>query len=281
MKQTNDETWMRRALHKIVYYLIIFFDSIGIVNRYFLYLFYLLIFAVTGFVLYVTYIFLSQPNVEHLVDTNPTTTAFIEYRKEEALDKGDTLQIDHQWISIKELPRQLRRTIIISEDASFWVHKGFDWYELENALRDRFEEGKPLRGASTITQQTAKNLFLTPERSLVRKFREFLISRDLEKHLTKTRILELYLNSIEFGKGIFGIKSAAGQFFGKTPAQLKLSEMVRLAAILPAPLQLDPTFASEDLQIRAFVILKRLRKHKWATEAEYQKARRELNAFFK
>ncbi|MCB0298396.1 MAG: monofunctional biosynthetic peptidoglycan transglycosylase [Calditrichaeota bacterium] len=226
------------------------------------------------------YTWLSVPDVAPLTAENPSTTAFIEFRKAEATAAGKTLVVRQQWVALNAVPQLLQRTIIVAEDASFWVHEGVDWYEMEEAIRDNINEGKRLRGASTITQQTAKNLFLSPERSLYRKFREFLITQELEAHLSKNRILELYLNYIEFGEGLFGIGSAARHYFGKSPAELDLFEMVRLAAIIPNPLNLDPRRPSGDLRWRCRVILQRVRHYKWASEDEYQAARSRMDAFF-
>lgn len=222
----------------------------------------------------------SMPDVRSLARQNPETTAFIEYRKKEAQREGIHLQISQQWISLNDIPQLLRRTIIVSEDASFWVHNGFDWFEVKEAWDRNLEEGRIVRGASTISQQTAKNLYLTPSRSVYRKFREFLITRELENHLTKSRILEIYLNCIEFGNGIFGINSASYRYFGRHPRELTIFQMVRLAAIIPNPLKLNPTVPSRELRWRSKVILNRLYNYKFISQDDYLNARSELRRFF-
>ncbi len=226
------------------------------------------------------YFFMTLPDVTDLKAHSPGTTAMIEYRKAEAAEMGKPLKIRWKWIPLAQVPRELLQTIIIAEDGAFWVHEGVDWDEVENALRDKLEQGKRLRGASTITQQTAKNLFLSPERSVLRKIREFFIARDLEKELGKRRILEIYVNIIELGPGIFGIASAAEIYFGKTVAGLSRGEMIRLAAVIPDPLDLHPGRGDGNLKWRCREILRRLQRHNWITPEAYEQAHQELNHFF-
>jgi len=128
----------------------------------------------------------------------------------------------------------------VSEDASFYDHKGIDFVEMKASIERDIKEGRFARGGSTITQQLAKNLYLSTEKSLIRKVREALIARRLEKHLTKDRIFHLYLNVIEFGPRVFGVQAAARHWFGKDTGELTLEEMVRLAVIIPRPLRTDP-----------------------------------------
>lgn len=226
------------------------------------------------------YTILSLPDVTELINHHPETTAFIEYRKKQAAKDGEDLNVRWQWIDLQNIPELLQRTVIVSEDAAFWSHEGVDWYELKQSIRQKLEEGKRLRGASTISQQTAKNLYLNPNRNIYRKFQEFLITRDLESHLSKERILELYLNYIEFGEGIFGVKSAALYYFGKTPAQLNLSEMIRLTAIIPAPLLLHPRIASAELRWRSYEILRRLYRFDFITRETYLQTKSQFDSFF-
>lgn len=230
---------------------------------------------------FVAHIFLLLPDVQKLADENPATSAFLEYRLSEAADNGKSLKIQRKWVAFKSIPRLLRRTIVVAEDASFWTHNGVDWYEIEAALRDFHEKGKRLRGASTITQQTAKNLYFTPDRNFYRKIRELVVARDLEKHLTKSRILELYLNYIEFGEGVFGISSASNYYFKKSPAELDIFEMVRLAAIIPNPLELNPLKPTGGLKWRCRVILKRIHHYQWISDDQFRAAENEMNRFFR
>jgi monofunctional biosynthetic peptidoglycan transglycosylase len=245
--------------------------------RTFIFLWFAFFFVLGGFL---GYTLLSLPEVSELINQNPETTSFIEYRKKEAEVDGETLEIRHQWIDLQHIPEILQRTVIVSEDAAFWTHDGIDWFEVKQSIRENLDEGKRLRGASTISQQTAKNLYLNPNRNFYRKFQEFLITRDLEKHISKHRILELYLNSIEFGEGIFGIKSASLFYFGKTLSWLQLDEVVRLVAIIPNPHYLNPNQPTGELRWRSYEILRRLYRFQFITEEEYLATKSELNNFF-
>ena len=226
------------------------------------------------------YAVLAVPDVDALREVNPETTAFIEYRREQARESGREFVLRQTWTPIAEIPLLVKRTIIVSEDAAFWVHEGVDWHEMEIALRQNLEENRVVRGASTITQQTAKNLYLSPERSYFRKLREFFIAQELETTLSKTRILEIYLNSIELGDGIFGLGAACRHFFNKTPAQLSVFEIARLAAIIPRPLRLSPLKASRELRNRTQIVLQRLHKYKFISAEEYRQATAEFGRFF-
>jgi len=229
---------------------------------------------------FVGYTMISVPDVDYLKHVTPDTTAFMQYRLLQADIDGKTLAIKHQLVSLDDVPKVLRRAVVVAEDASFWVHEGVDWHEIEEAIQKNREEGKQLRGASTITQQTAKNLFLSPKRSLLRKAREYLITKELEYTLSKSRILELYLNSIEFGEGIFGIRAASLHNFNKEPAEMSLFEMARLVAIIPKPLSLSATEPSRELRWRSRIVLRRLHKYDFVSSKNYYAALEEFAEFF-
>lgn len=230
---------------------------------------------------FVGYIVLTLPDVSTLDSVNPETTSFIEYRKDRHYDtEGFRLTIKQSWVDLDEIPRLLQRTVVISEDAGFYIHEGIDWHEVQAAWEKNLEEGKVVRGASTITQQTAKNLYLTPKRNFIRKFKEYFITQDLEKSLTKKRILELYLNYIEFGKGIFGLASASRHYFNKNPSELSIDEMVRLTAIIPSPLRLNPNQPNGELRWRCNEILRRLYHYKSISFDEYDETRNHFRKFF-
>jgi len=226
------------------------------------------------------YIYFSTPDVSTLKTQNPSTTAFMEFKKQEALAEGKKFVIRQKWILLNAVPELLRRTVILAEDAAFWTHEGIDWYEVEQSLKKNWEEGEIARGGSTITQQLAKNLYLSPKKTIYRKMREWWLAKKLEKELTKSRILELYLNTIELGRGVFGIATASQKYFGKQPHELDLSEMVRLAAIIPNPLRIKPNSPSRSLKWRSGVILQRLYKYNFITKEEYQQTEWELEMFF-
>lgn len=160
------------------------------------------------------------------------------------------------WVPLSRISPHLRHAVVAAEDASFFTHEGFDWEGIRDAARYNLEAGEMKRGGSTITQQLAKNLYLSSERSLLRKAREALITRSLERHLTKKRILELYLNVAEWGKGIYGAEAAARHHFGKPSQDLTADEAAWLAAMLPSPRRYDPLRKTTFLTRRHERILK-------------------------
>jgi monofunctional biosynthetic peptidoglycan transglycosylase len=160
------------------------------------------------------------------------------------------------WVPLSRISPHLRHAVVAAEDASFFTHEGFDWEGMKEAAKYNLEAGELKRGGSTITQQLAKNLYLSSERSLFRKAREALITRSLEQHLTKKRILELYLNVAEWGQGIYGAEAAARHHFGKPSYDLTADEAAWLAAILPSPRRYDPLRKTTFLTRRHERILK-------------------------
>jgi monofunctional glycosyltransferase len=226
------------------------------------------------------WVILSCPSVEFLKTTNPETTALIEHRQAQGKAPKKLASLRRSWVPLGAIPDLLQKTVLVSEDASFYQHNGVDWHEVREAFKKNFQEGRVVRGASTITQQLAKNLFLSERRSLLRKVREWILTRRLESSLGKTRILDLYFNCIEYGPGIFGIGRAAGVYFAKTPADLEVDEMVRLVAAIPAPLKTSPTRPSKGLEFRALNILKRLYRFGYITEQTFYRNQERLTAFF-
>ena len=226
-------------------------------------------------ILFLCYTYLTLPDVTNLKTHNPRKTALMEFRQ----NQGNLTRIRHQWIPLSQVPGKLQQCVIVAEDASFWVHKGIDWYEVWESVKKNFASGKFTRGGSTITQQLAKNLFLTPQKRVSRKIREWFIARRLETHLKKSRILELYLNSIEWGRGIFGIKAASWYYFRKLPRSLSLDEMARLAAVLPNPLRWRPDRPSRTVRWRSKIILDRMLRFHFIDKQEYNEAIQRLNAY--
>ncbi len=196
------------------------------------------------------------PDVTVLANTNPTTTALIDARRQEAKENGRPYRVRWTWIPLHHISSHLRRAVIVSEDAAFFQHEGFDWEGIKEATVRNLEAGELQRGGSTITQQLAKNLYLTSEKSLTRKATEALITRQLEHKLAKKRILELYLNVVEWGEGVFGAEAAARHHFGKSASELTPQEAALLAAILPAPRANDPLEVTPYLLKRQRWILK-------------------------
>ena len=194
------------------------------------------------------------PSAAPLRRHNPPTTALMEARDREARSKGEAPRRMQQWVPLARISPWLQRAVINSEDARFYEHDGFDAKETEIALANALENGELGRGASTITQQLAKNLWLGEERSLWRKLREYFLARRLEE-LGKPRILELYLNVVEFGPDLYGAEAASRMYFHKPAADLRPEESVIMAALLPAPRRRDPYHPSDKLRRRAFDVL--------------------------
>ena len=202
------------------------------------------------------YWLLEMPDVSALRATNPTVTALMEARQAQAKTKGRTVGRHWVWVPLSRISPSLRQAVVSSEDSSFFTHEGFDWAGIKEAAKYNVEAGKLKRGGSTITQQLAKNLYLSQERSLLRKAREALITRSLEHHLTKERILEMYLNIAEWGQGVYGAEAAARHHFQKSARDLTADEAAWLAAILPAPRRYDPLRKTTALTRRHDRILK-------------------------
>ena len=165
----------------------------------------------------------------------------MQQRKDEASEQGKKLTIDYRWVPLANVPQHVRKAILIAEDARFYNHTGLDWQEIGKSIETNWEQGRIVRGGSTITQQLAKNLYLSTSRDPIRKFKELLIAWMLEATLSKKRILELYLNIIEWGRGLFGIEAAAQRYFHKSASQLTKVEGARLAAVISSPLRHKPT----------------------------------------
>jgi monofunctional biosynthetic peptidoglycan transglycosylase len=166
---------------------------------------------------------------------NPGETSFMA-REETALrQKSPKAGLRHRWVPYERISIHLKRAVITSEDARFSEHEGVDWDAVEKAYETNLKRGRPAKGGSTITQQLAKNLFLSPERSYLRKGQELVITYMIEALWDKRRILEVYLNVVEWGEGIFGAEAAARHYYGVSAAQLGAEQSARLAAYLPNP----------------------------------------------
>ena len=165
----------------------------------------------------------------------PDASAFMEARIERLRAKNPKARLAHQWVPYERISAQLKRAVVAAEDAKFVDHEGFDWEAISKAIEKNERKGRVVAGASTISQQLAKNLFLSGERSWLRKGQEAVITWMLESTLGKRRILELYLNYAEWGEGVFGAEAAARYHFGASAATLSASQAAFLAAILPSP----------------------------------------------
>lgn len=204
------------------------------------------------------YWLLTFPDVAALKTVNPTGTALMEARQQQARDADKPFRRTWTWMPLARIAPELQRAVIAAEDAKFFAHEGFDWDGLKEAAVKDLEAGKVTHGGSTITQQLAKNLYLSSERSFLRKAQEALITRALEHHLSKRRILELYLNVAEWGQGIFGAEAAAQHHFHKPASSLTEEEAAILAAILPSPRRYDPLRLTAHVLHRQRTILRNM-----------------------
>ena len=204
------------------------------------------------------YSYLTLPDVRPLAATNPGTTAFMDIRADEAHDLGKPARRAQRWVGYNRISRDLKRAVLVAEDAAFWDHEGVDFAELQKSIELDWARGQLVRGASTITQQLAKNLYLSPARSPMRKLRELVIARRLEAELKKSRILEIYLNVIEWGDGIYGAEAASRAYFNAPAAALGPDESALLAAAIVNPRLLNPARPTPRLLRRQQLILRRM-----------------------
>ena len=206
----------------------------------------------------VAYVYLSLPDVRVLRTQNPGTTAFMELRQREAHAKGRPASRDHRWVPYARISANLKRAVIVTEDSAFWQHEGLDYEQIRESMEVNWERGEFARGASTITQQLAKNLYLSPSKNPLRKLRELLITRRLEVELSKQRILEIYLNVIEWGDGVWGAEAAARRYFRKSAAELSATESALLAGAIANPHLMDPGRPTARLRRRQSMIMRRM-----------------------
>ena len=191
-------------------------------------------------------------------DHNPASSAFMARRLEQMREKNPRARLSHRWVDYGRISVHLKRAVVASEDAKFLGHEGFDWEAIEKAIEKNERKGRVVAGASTISQQLAKNLFLSGERSWMRKGEEAAITWMLESVMSKRRILELYLNFAEWGDGVFGAEAAARYHFGVGAAELTAWQAAWLAAILPSPRRYAHGHTTRYLDGRVETILGRM-----------------------
>jgi monofunctional biosynthetic peptidoglycan transglycosylase len=191
--------------------------------------------AAVALVLWLAWEALTWPDVAGLTNRPPKTTAFIERYREKERAAGRAPRVEWTWVSYGAISIHLKRAVVVAEDIGFFSHHGFAPREMREAMTHAIEEMKVPRGASTITQQLAKNLWLSTARSPLRKVREGILTWQLERALTKRRILELYLNVVEFGPGVYGAEAASRRYFRTAAAELDAEQAAQLAAGLPRP----------------------------------------------
>ncbi len=197
-------------------------------------------------------------DISDLVRRDPTRTAFMTYGAEAARIRGRQFKILQHWVSLKDISPDILHAVVVAEDGTFWTNHGFDWYELKESIQRDVQEGTAVRGASTITQQLVKNLYLSPSKNPLRKFKEWILTWWMDRKLSKSRILELYLNVIEWGYGVYGVDAASMYYFGKSSQDLTRSEAARLAAIIPSPKEHVADTDNQYVLRRAQIILNRM-----------------------
>jgi monofunctional biosynthetic peptidoglycan transglycosylase len=210
--------------------------------------------------------------VRTLATQAPERTALMRQREREAARLGKPYRVDHRWVPYARIAPILRRAVLAAEDDAFFAHGGLDWNEIQASARENWKKRRIARGGSTITQQLAKNLFLGDARTPWRKLTELFVALRLERELTKKRIFELYLNSIEWGDGVFGIEAAARRHFGVPASSLSPRQAVLLAAVIINPRRYSPTEPNRRIQKRARTIASRLRRRGVLDAEQYQVA---------
>ena len=208
---------------------------------------------------YAAYVYLTLPDVRPLRTSPPGTTAFMELRASEARSRGDEPRRVQRWVPYSRISPQLVRAVLVTEDAKFWQHAGVDYEQIKESMEVNLERGEFARGASTITQQLAKNLYLSPSKNPVRKIRELMIARRLEHELPKRRILEIYLNVIEWGPNVWGVEAAARYHYKTSAAALNREQAARLAACIPSPRRRRPA----QMNQYSGIILERMSSRGW------------------
>ncbi len=208
---------------------------------------------------WIGYAWLALPDAARLASSHPDTTAFMRRYVERRARDPSLPPLDHRWVPASAISAHVKRAVVCAEDLEFFRHEGFSTAEMMAAVRDALA-GDDLRGASTITQQLAKNLWLSPSRNPLRKVKEAVLTRRLERSLDKQRILELYLNVVEFGHGIYGVEAAARRYFGKAALDLTEREAAMLAASLPRPSTWHPGVERESYQRYVEEVLRRMER---------------------
>jgi len=216
--------------------------------------FFLFIFLLLAFLSAIYFLFM--PDISQLQKKNPSKTAIMEYREQEWRKKGKKIKIFQVWVPFSRISPFLKKAVLIAEDDKFWEHEGFDYESMMKAIEKDLEAGRFKFGGSTISQQLAKNLYLSPTKTFWRKIPEAILTWKMEKVLSKRRILELYLNIVEWGEGIFGAEAAARHYFQKSAFDLMPLEAAKLAAVLPNPRRYDPVGEQRYILRRADFIYK-------------------------
>ena len=226
------------------------------------------LFVLLALLAWLAWEWITFPDVAKLAKERPKTTAFMEQRKRELRRQGKNADIEWTWVSYGRISPSLRRAVLVAEDNEFYEHQGVDTKAMKEAFERNWKRGRITHGGSTITQQLAKNLYLSPSRNPLRKVREYFIARSLEKNLSKKRILEIYLNVVEMGERQYGAEAGARHHFGKSAAALAPGEAALLAGCLPNPRLMNPSHPNKRLRARQRMILSRMKRWGYLFERE-------------
>ncbi|MEO8036700.1 MAG: monofunctional biosynthetic peptidoglycan transglycosylase [Acidobacteriota bacterium] len=218
------------------------------------------------------------PDVSKLAEHAPDSTAFMELRRQQLRAAGKSDELSYQFVPYGSISPYLRRAVLVAEDDTFYEHEGVDVKGLEEALQKDWQRKQITHGGSTITQQLAKNLYLSPSRNPLRKAKEYFIARSLERHLTKKRILELYLNVVEMGERVYGAEAASRAYFGRGAGALTPQQAALLAGCLPNPRIMSPAAPNKRLRWRQRMILSRMRRWGYLLEREVLTAKKPVVA---
>jgi monofunctional biosynthetic peptidoglycan transglycosylase len=228
----------------------------------------ILLILVVLIVLLAGYEWITFPDVAKLAKENPKTTAFMERRRAELRAEGKSDELLYTFVPYGRISPYLRRAVLVAEDDTFYEHGGVDVAAMKEAIQKDWSRKKITHGGSTITQQLAKNLYLSPSRNPLRKIKEYFIAQSLERYLTKKRILELYLNVVELGERVYGAEAASRFYFDRSASALTPQEAALLAGCLPNPRVMNPAEPNKRLRWRQRMILSRMRRWGYLFEEE-------------
>jgi len=217
----------------------------------------------------VTWDLLHLPQIDELKTKNPRTTALMEQRRQEARAKGQSFSPNQEFAPYGQISPCLKQAVLVAEDAAFFSHQGIDYAEMKEALKTDWKKKRWARGASTITMQLAKNLYLSTSKSLTRKISEVVLARRMDDRLSKARIFELYLNYIEWGPGLFGCQAASRFYFGCPVSELTPEQAIRMASIIINPRRYGPFTDSRRMTSRRKWIAGKMLQYGHLTEADY------------
>lgn len=226
--------------------------------------------AVVGLCLMLAFAQVAPIDVGGLSRKTPDRSALMKQREREAQRAGRSYHESRHWVALERMSPHLRDAVLVAEDARFFTHEGFDWNEIRHSAQKNLKSKKIVRGGSTITQQLAKNLWLSTAQTPWRKFEEMILAVRLERDLSKRRILELYLNTIEWGDGVYGAEAAARHWFGVSAGSLDPAQAIRLAAVIINPRRYSPVDPNKRILNRIRTIAGRLRRRGAISENEYR-----------